>query len=197
LTSKAKAKTAQAARPKGGPFQVTIGALLLLAGLTLIVLELAWLVWWLVEPLPNAANIGGVVRRWMFLARALPEVVPGVGFRESYLGMALSELSHVQNLPQRVPVVLAAGLIAAAAVGLGGLVLRGLGLTRSLSMVERLPLSFGLGASGLGVVTLLFGRLGMLSPWPVRLGLAGLIVAEAVCLDREWRGLDRRNPDLF
>ena len=41
----------------------------------------------------------------MFLARALPEVVPGVTFAQSYLGTALVELSHVENLPQRLPIV--------------------------------------------------------------------------------------------
>src|SRR5579883_3162811 len=69
----------------------------------LVIFELAWLVWFLFEPLPNAGNVGGQIRRWIFLARGLPEVVPGVRFAQSYLGMALAELSHVENLPQRIP----------------------------------------------------------------------------------------------
>src|SRR5262249_31102863 len=115
-------------------------------------------------------------RRWIFLARALPEVVPGVRYRESHLGLALSELSHVENLPQRVPIVFAAGLIAGAGVGLGLLVIRALGLARELRWTERIPLAFGLGMAGRGLITLGRGRMGWLQPWPVRVGLGVLMV---------------------
>src|SRR5262249_33189325 len=125
--------------------------------LALAAAELAWFGWFLVEPLPNAANVGGTVRRWMFLGRALPPVIPGIGFGAWCLGRAGGELSHVEFLPQRLPVVAASGLIAAGALGLGGLVLRGLGLRRALTPAERLPLGFVLGASGLGMVTLVVG----------------------------------------
>ena len=64
------------------------------------------------------------------------------------------ELSHVENLPQRLPIVLAAGLIAAAAIGLGDLVLGGLQAGARLGPCERLALDYGLGAGLLGVVTL-------------------------------------------
>lgn len=158
--------------------------LLLVAGL-----ELAWFVWFEAVPLPNFP----AVRRWQFLARALPEVVPGVTFARSYLGTALRDLSHVGNLPQRLPVVLAAGLIAAAALGLGGLVLRGLGVAASLSFAERWGAAFGVGAAGLGVLTLLLGRLGWLAPWPVRVGLGLIAAAEGVGLVLERAG--RRRGD--
>ena len=42
----------------------------------------------------------------MLLAKALPQVVPGVRFEQSYLGQALGKLGHVENLPQRLPIVL-------------------------------------------------------------------------------------------
>lgn len=117
--------------------------------------------------------------------------MPGVTFSRSYLGAALGELSHVGNLPQRLPVVLAAGLIAAAALGLGGLVLRGLGLAARLTVGERWGAAFLVGAAGLGVLTLGFGRLGWLAPWPVRVGLGAIAAAEGACLVVERRGRRR------
>jgi hypothetical protein len=143
-------------------------------------------VWFLIEPLPNAPNLGGPkVRRWMFLARAIPEVVPDVTYHESYLGMALDELSHLEYLPQRLPILLAAGFIGAAAISVGSLVLRGLGLSRSLTTLERLAVSYGLGASLLGVAILILGRFGFLAPWPIRIGLGLLTLAEVVCMFRD------------
>ena len=61
-------------------------------------------------------------------SRRFREVVPETSFRESILGNGLEELCHVENLPQRVPILLTALLIAAAAIGLGDLVLRWLRL---------------------------------------------------------------------
>ena len=56
--------------------------------LVLAILELAWLGWFLVEPLPNVprnrARSGAAAR-----AKAFPEVVPDTTFRESLLGQAL------------------------------------------------------------------------------------------------------------
>ncbi len=78
-----------------------------------------------------------------------------------------------------LPIVLGALAIAGAAVALGRGILRGLNVD-SLSLWERLPLAFGLGTTGLGVVTLIVGRLGLLGPWPVRIGLGGLIAAEVL-----------------
>ncbi len=147
------------------------GALLILAAL-----EAAWLGWFLVEPLPNVANIGGRIARWMLLAKALPQVVPGVRFEQSYLGQAVGNLGHVENLPQRLPIVLGAALIAASALGLGSLVLGALGLHRLLDRAERIPLAFGLGAIGLGLMALIAGRAGLLGPWPIRVGLGPLVV---------------------
>lgn len=153
----------------------------------LVALELAWFVWFQSVGLPN----GNKIPRWVLLSRALPQVVPGVTFAQSNLGQVLKELSHVENLPQRLPVVAAAALIAAGALGLGGLIVRGLRLAAALSFAERWGLASGLGASGLGVLTLLAGRLGMLSPWPVRVGLGLLAAAEAACLVRERRARGR------
>ena len=61
---------------------------------------------------------------YALLLKTFPEVVPDTPFRESFLGRGLDELSHVENLPQRLPILLAAGLVAAAAIGIGDLVLR-------------------------------------------------------------------------
>jgi hypothetical protein len=100
--------------------------------------QFAWLGWFLAEPLPNAGNVGGNgLARINLLVRAVPEVVPDLKFHQSYLGLALAELSHVENLRQRVPIVLAAGLIAASAIGLGNLILRWLKLREPLGVWER------------------------------------------------------------
>jgi len=93
----------------------------------LAVAEFAWLLWFLIIPLPNANNTGlrtdTLVRRGFLVLKALPEVVPDTSFHESLLGQALEELTHVEHLPQRLPIVLAAALIAAAAGAVAGLVL--------------------------------------------------------------------------
>ncbi|HMB03964.1 MAG TPA: hypothetical protein VKP69_09525, partial [Isosphaeraceae bacterium] len=158
------------------------------------VLEVAWFAWFLIEPLPNARNVGGRVRRGTLLARAVPEVVPGVRFEQSYFGMAAKELGHVEDLPQRAPVVLAAGLIGASALALGRLGIRALGLRTALGPGERPALGFGLGMTGLGLATLILGRLGILSPGPIRLGLGLLVLAEGACLVRD-RRRNRLGPD--
>ena len=149
---------------------ITLGLVLIAA------LQFAWLGWWLVEPLPNSGNVGGRMQRWVLLSRAIPEVVPGVTYSQSRIGQIASELRHVENLPQRTPIVLAAALIAAAGIGLGDLVLRALRLRGVLSWRERVPLAFGLGMIGLGAITLGLGRLGALGPWPFRGGLGLLAI---------------------
>jgi hypothetical protein len=162
-----------------------------LAGIiTLAILELLWLAWFLIEPLPNVNNTGlptGVAMRrgWMML-KALPEVVPGTSFRESVLGNGIAELTHVENLPQRVPILIVALLVAATAVGLGDLVLRSLRLEPGIALVERVALDYGLGAGLLGVLTLLFGRLGWLAPWSVRAWLL-ILAAAGLFTSRLWR----------
>ncbi|SIO59069.1 hypothetical protein SAMN05444166_5914 [Singulisphaera sp. GP187] len=178
---------------RADPLKFMRGSGLVAAVFALAVLELAWLGWFLVEPLPNAGNVGGTVRRWMFLARALPQVVPGVRFDQSYLGMALDELGHFENLPQRVPIALAAALIAGGALALGQGVLRALRLHRLLRPIERLPLAYGLGTTGLGLITLILGRFGALAPWPIRLGLGALIAVELSLSLRDSRANPGRN----
>ncbi|WP_435016221.1 ArnT family glycosyltransferase [Tundrisphaera sp. TA3] len=149
-------------------------------------LELAWLGWFLHEPLPNAANVGGRnATRANILWRAFPGVVPGVRLRESYLGLALDELGHVENLPQRVPILLVAGLIGAAAVAAGGLILRGLRLRAKLDGWERLALAYGLGTTTLGCVTLIAGRWGLLHPISAWAGLVAVIAAGVAVRLRE------------
>jgi hypothetical protein len=118
--------------------------------------------------------------------KALPEVVPGTTARESILGQAIAELSHLENLPQRVPILMTALLIAAAAVSLGDLALRCLRLEKGMALVERVALDYGLGAGILGVLALLVGRLGWLDPWFVRVGL-GVVAAAGLFTSRLWQ----------
>jgi hypothetical protein len=168
-----------------------------LALLILAVAELAWLLWWLIIPLPNANNVDPPprtpIRRGWLLLKALPEVVPDTTFRESLLGGKLLELSHVENLPQRIPIVLAAGLIAAAAIGLGDRVVTGLRLAGRLNLGERLAVDYGLGAALLGISTLIAGRLGWLTPWSCRIGLGVAAIAGLVAA-RPWRAGRPRLP---
>jgi hypothetical protein len=148
--------------------------------LALAAAELLWLAWFVREPLPNveAVSPGAHLTRLHLLIRAVPEVVPGVHLRDSHLGIALARLGQFENLPQRLPIALAAGFILASAVAAGSLVLRGLGLGQTTGRAERVALGFGLGTTGLGLAALIVGRLGWLHPWAIRSGLALPILAE-------------------
>jgi len=140
-------------------------------------LEVAWLIWFLVVPLPSAGDFAGPVRRGLLLLSSVPELIPGTTVRESLLGQAVEELSHFENLPQRLPVVAAALLIATAAMGLGQLMMAALRFPLKLALGERLALAYGLGTTGLGTVTLVLGRGGWLHPGLCRWGLAAIAVA--------------------
>ncbi len=87
------------------------------------ILEILWVAWFLIVPLQNVTNLGKPIQRGVLLMSAIPEVVPGTSFQQSLMGRAILELSHLENLPQRVPILLTAGLIAAAAIGLGDLMI--------------------------------------------------------------------------
>jgi hypothetical protein len=158
--------------------RVSLGLLMIL--IALATLESAWFGWFFLEPLPNVGTVAGAhgLTRMNLLIRALPEIVPGLRFRDSYLGIALGKLSHLQNLPQRLPIVLAAGLIVGSAITSGLLILRVLRLRDRLDRWERLTLGFGLGTTALGLAALVVGRLGWLDPWLIRSGLAIPILAE-------------------
>jgi hypothetical protein len=176
--------------PAGQRGAVGLARWLLPALAILTFTELAWLLWCLIIPLPNANNVDvplrEPIRRGWILLKALPEVVPDTTFRQSLLGRALLELSHVENLPQRIPIVAAAGLIAAAAIGLGDLVVVGLRLAGRLRLGERLALDYGLGAALLGVVTMIAGRCGWLSPWSCRMALVA-VASFGFLVARPWR----------
>ncbi len=152
----------------------------------LAVLELAWLGWFLVVPLPNFPRESGPMRRGFFLLKALPEVVPETTWGESLVGQAIGELSHLENLPERVPIIAATTLIVAGALGLGELVLGLLRLRDGLAVAERLAADFGVGASVLGVLVLLAGRGGLLGPWIFRIGL-GLLALAGAAASGFWR----------
>ncbi len=154
--------------------------------LLLAVLEPGWLHWFLVEPLPNAHHEQVSVWRGFLLWRAFPGVVPGLSLRDSFVGQAARELSHVENLPQRLPVVGAAALIVLAALGLGELTLASLRCRDGMRPAERLAVDFGIGTTALGVLTLLAGRAGLLDPWLFRIGL-GAIAAAGLIVSKFWR----------
>jgi len=173
----------------GRPRSFTAWPLLVL----LPALEACWFAWFLAEALPNARSAGLTISRGLILAYTVPGVVPGVTFHESYFGQAFEGFRHVENLPQRAPIALAAALIAGAAIGLGLLALRAPGLACELRPAERLPLAFLLGTVGLGTGTLILGRLGLLAPWPVRVGLGLLAVAGPAL---EWFGKGPGGPPV-
>ena len=156
--------------------------------------QVAFLAWFLAEPLLNVVAGGGRgVSRLTLLLRTFPHVVPGVRLSDSSFGVALEGIRHVENLPGRLPILLAAGLIAASAMATGALILRGLGIGVGIGRVGGLALSYGLGASVLGVATLGLGRLGWLGPGIIRGALAAPILGwAAVAIAR--RGLDRSPP---
>ncbi len=167
------------------------------------IVQLVWLGWILNIPFPNVeANkkvptpgqvMASPVTRAFLAVRAIPQVVPGVTFRESYLGLAMGELSAVSNLSQRGPIVAAASLILLAALSLGMNMIRALGLGSALNLHERIPLGFGVGIAGLGVLTLITGRLGLIGPWPVRIGLGVITISGT----REWWLLWQERGDFF
>jgi hypothetical protein len=164
----------------------------------LAILEFTWLAWFLIEPMPNVPREWGVMRRGFLLLKGFPELVPGTSFRESLIGQALLELSHPENLPERIPIVAAACLLLAAAIGLGELMLKGfkIPIRDRLSPLERIAIDYGVGTAGLGVLILIAGRLGWLNPWLFRVGLGtvallGLYVSNAwksprIRLDSAW-----------
>ncbi len=163
----------------------------MLIGLALLaIVEFAWLAWYLIVPLPNANNLDvppeRAIRRGLLLLKTFPEVIPDTPFQQSLLGKGFEEMRHVENLPQRVPIILAAGLVAIAAIGLGDLVLRLLRMNDFLTTPERIAVAYGIGAGLLGVSTLLLGRVGWLDPWLFRIGLGAIAAISATTL-RPWR----------
>ena len=149
----------------------------------LAVAQLVWLGWFLRAPLPSV--VGATVRRGDLLLAA-----------DDHLGRAFRNLDHPGNLAQRVPIVGASLLIAGAAVAVGLPLVRGLRLSIRLTAAERVALAFGLGASGLGVATLLLGRWLGLAPGAVRLALGGAIAAGLAAEGGlRWRGRGAVRPD--
>lgn len=134
--------------------------------------EAAWLLWFLMEPLPNVPpSPGGRVNRGILLLDSVPGVVPGVTLHDSLLGKALEELSDVGNLPQRLPIVATAALIALAAMGIGDWLLRKARMESGCGVAARLAVDYLAGTVVLGLATLIVGRIGLPNPWIVRAAL--------------------------
>jgi hypothetical protein len=174
------------ARQSTGPKPARLHSKVWAVVVVLWVVELAWLGWVLNETLPNARAAGESMRRSYLLWRFFPEVVPGVPWRESFLGLAAKELSHVENLPQRIPIVVAGGFILLSGLAVGSLVLRGIGLRR-WPPLERMVVAYGIGMTGLGLLALVSGRFGWLNPWTARIGLFAPIAAEGLLRVRNRR----------
>ena len=163
-----------AAAPELGLFQRSGWPLVILA-----LMELLWLGWFLWEPLPNAPTTNGTIRRGLLALHLLPGVVPGVTFRDSLMGKALGELSDVANIPQRLPIIAAAGLIALAAMGLGDLILRRCRMADRCGIATRLAINYLLGTVVLSLMTLIVGRFGLPGAWIARALLLSLGIAGA------------------
>ena len=92
----------------------------------LAIAEFAWLAWFLIVPLPNANNTRNANRRRRPPRLALAQGVPRSRARyvvsRVVLGQWPRRAEPRRKPAQRVPILLAAGLIAAAAIGLGDLV---------------------------------------------------------------------------
>ncbi|MCA9028017.1 MAG: hypothetical protein KDA86_22595 [Planctomycetaceae bacterium] len=135
---------------------------------------LAWVIlfalWFYSLTLPNAQTTDGTsisrVDLWTNLSDLLLEnVFPTKDGN--------SPPSGWQYLPQRFDLVAVAGFILAGAWGLGHLLLRATGVRSHVDAVELNVFAFGLGLSGLSLLTLGFGVVGLLSRWL----LGGVIVA--------------------
>ena len=173
MVDRADALTPPGPGPGRGPWAVVVVA----------AFQLAALIWLLAVPLPSIEaqrldaraqavdGEGGAsglpsLRRGDFLLTA-----------DDHFSRALANLSDPEHLGQRLPIVLAALLIGGAALALGDLATRGLGLASSLPGLARWPLAFASGSTLLAAVTLGVGKLGWLSPWPTRVGLGLLLLA--------------------
>ena len=161
-----------------------IGGLLGLGGLLLV--EAAWLGWYLLEPLPNAARAATtlpdgstreqLLRRWDLVTLGVPYFIPGSTWSESGLGAALAKLARIDRIGDRIPIAGAGLLIGVAGIGLGLTTIRTLRLASRFSIAERIPLAFGLGMPILAGLTLGIGRIGLPPPWAARAGL-GLLAS--------------------
>jgi hypothetical protein len=159
----------------------------------IVAAQVGWIGWIVVQPLPDVAASGRVLTRSILLWRALPQVVPGVSWRESMLGQAFGHLGTPSNLADRLPILAAVLLIAGAATLLGHEVLRR--LDRGLApagRIEHLALAYGLGTALLAPLVLIAGRTVGLSPWAVRLALGAVVLGGSAAAAVRGRG--KTNP---
>ena len=151
--------------------------------IAIVLAQLVGLGWFLRAPLPSVT--GATLRRGDLILAA-----------DDHLGHAARQFALPGNLAQRVPIVGATLLVAAAATAAGLAILRGLRLSIRLTLAERVALGFGLGSSLLGVATLLLGRGIGLNSGAVRVALGVLVVVGlGVEVWSRWRGGGLRPTD--
>ena len=133
----------------------------------IIAAQAVWLAWFLLVPLPNTGAYR--IRRVDLILTADRTLRDGLG-----------NLSHLANLPQRLPIVGTSLLIAGACLAVGLNLARWLGVGTRVARWERVALGFGLGSTILSVLTLIIGRTLGLNPGWVRVGLGAVIGAGLV-----------------
>lgn len=151
-----------------------------------LVCQWAWLGWCLTVTLPNASTAlrAEGVSRGLLAMYATPGLVPGIG-DENLLSEAWRELSRVDRLGDRAPVVLAGLAILGTAWGLGALALRATGLGARLGRWERVAASAGVGMGLASLLALGLGRAGWFGPSTAR-ALALAAMASGVWASRGW-----------
>lgn len=131
-----------------------------------IILQLFWVYWFLVTPLPNAtpATSETKITRGLLLLTTTPGLNPEFQWSQSLLGKAVEQISHVTGLVDRIPVIGLASIMIAGIWGLGSLLWRCfLGNHEAdYSDDESLLVKLALGTAAWGSLTLVLGRLGML-----------------------------------
>ncbi|MBX3436236.1 MAG: phospholipid carrier-dependent glycosyltransferase [Planctomycetaceae bacterium] len=158
------------------------------SSLALRLLGLAWLIgfilWFSSFTLPNNKyQNGSPIPRWD-LWEALPDLLLENVFPTREPGSSPSGWSY---LPQRFDLLMVASWILIGAWGLGHLALRVIGVRKLLDPVERAVFAFGLGLSGLSLLTMICGVAGTLTRWIFLVVIAGSIAGEVWCRLRDRR----------
>lgn len=125
-----------------------------------VILACIWLVFFFLifflQVLPNAGSSLTRMDIWKFL----PELYLDLIFPPP----EIAETTGWKYLPQRLDLILVAGLIYLAAWGAGNLILKLIRWDTPQNRAERIPLIFGLGLSALSLMTMVLGKCGIMHP---------------------------------